>query len=65
MENNQQTSVDWLIEQIEQYNLTHGPIPSHKLNELKKEANMIYREQIKQALIEGWDFNELQRNIGK
>jgi len=49
MENKQQTAVDWLIEQIEQYNLTHGPISSHKLNQLKKEANAMNKEQIIKA----------------
>ena len=40
-----QSSVEWLVEQIEHYNLTFGNIPSHKLNQLKKEAKLIEKQQ--------------------
>ncbi len=40
------TAVEWLIEQIEQYTLTFGPIPSYKLNHLKQQAKEMEKEQI-------------------
>ena len=40
----EQTAIDWLIEQIEQYRLTHGHTPLHKLYQLKKEAKAMEKE---------------------
>ena len=49
-----ETAIDWLVEQVEQYTLTFGPIPSHKLNHLKQQAKQMENEQRKRDLKTGY-----------
>jgi hypothetical protein len=58
-QNKQQTAVDWIYDQIEQYKLTFGDIPINVLQKYRKQAKQMEKEQIVNAWIA--TDNELQR----
>jgi hypothetical protein len=57
-----QTSIEWLVEQIEQYILTYGNLPFSVLLKFKKQA----KEMEKQEIIDAYDKNKMGRvNYGE
>ena len=45
-----QTSIEWLVEQIEQYILTYGNLPFNVLSKFKEQAKEMHKQEIIDAV---------------